>query len=286
MEYYAFTDESNFTQGRFRSIAAFTLPGNSCNHIEAKLRAILASSDVIEFKWEKLRTAKDRFCAEKIINLVIDKLMNCDLRVDVLIWDIQDSRHAVFKRDDVANFERMFYHLLRNALKRREYGARWRVFPDQNAAIDWGTVHDCLASAGQRRDLIENTLFGDFVSDPHFHIAAFEEADSKLFPQCQVADLFAGMGAFSRSNYDGFVQWRNEHRKGPTLFEEGGGDFSKSEYMRYEIIDNFSSSCKKRKFGVSIDSNRCLSTFNPNNPINFWHYQPQHDLDKAPTKGS
>jgi len=42
--------------------------------------------------------------------------------------------------------------------------------------------------------------------------------------------------------------------------------------------------CKKRKLGVSLETKRCFSTPNPNNPINFWYYKPQHKMDKAPIK--
>jgi len=284
MEYCAFTDESNFTQGRFRSIAVVTHPSEYCGIVQPELKAILGSSGLLEFKWENLRNAKYRFCAEKILDYVFRGLRDYSLRIDVLIWDLQDSRHRIHKRDDLANFERMFYHLLRNALKRREFGAEWRVFPDENLAIDWETVHACLSQAGRWRDLVENTLFGDFISDAHFHILEFKEANSKTTHQCQVADLFAGMAAFSKSHYDGFATWRRQYEQQCALFAEEEVAFSKAENARYEIIHHFSCHCKNRGLGVSIDSKCCLYTFNPKNPINFWHYEPQHDLDKAPTR--
>ena len=38
------------------------------------------------------------------------------------------------------------------------------------------------------------------------------------------------------------------------------------------------------KLGVSLKTNNRLQTFNRNNPINFWNYEPQGDYDKAPVK--
>jgi len=35
--------------------------------------------------------------------------------------------------------------------------------------------------------------------------------------------------------------------------------------------------------GVSLRKYKGLRTMKPSNPINFWWYEPQSDLDKAPT---
>lgn len=34
--------------------------------------------------------------------------------------------------------------------------------------------------------------------------------------------------------------------------------------------------------GVSLEKNQYLHTYNPTNPIKFWHYKPQGEYDAAP----
>ena len=52
-----------------------------------------------------------------------------------------DSRHTVQGRDDLANYERMFYHLLNNSMKKRPKSATWHIRPDQRSGIDWKRLY-------------------------------------------------------------------------------------------------------------------------------------------------
>ena len=72
------------------------------------------------------------------------------MRVDVLIWDMEDSRHKeVPDRDDKADFSRMYYHLLHSVLKLRwPDGARWLICPDQHGEMDCMTLEQCLGWKG------------------------------------------------------------------------------------------------------------------------------------------
>ena len=68
------------------------------------------------------------------------------------------------------------------------------------------------------------------------------------------------------------------------LFLNDDPVMSNREINRFELLNYFNNCCKKEKLGVSLDSFCCLCTRNPKYPINFWHYEPQHEQDKAPTK--
>lgn len=68
--------------------------------------------------------------------------------------------------------------------------------------------------------------------------------------------------------------------------EDVSEDPSKSDLVRFYLLNHFDEECKKRKLGVSIKEKGYLHTFNPENPINFWNYEPQHGMDKAPTRSS
>lgn len=283
MKYVAFADESYITQ-RYRSIGLLTFPENKLAELNSKLTDILGSSGVKEFKWKKLRDAKYRFCAEKIINFVIKNLHKHDLRLDVLIWDTQDKRHKVQHRDDVSNFERMFFHLLNSSMKRRAKNAKWSIYPDERIEIDWKTVEQCLSTVGLKQEYIKSPLLGNFFTDKYYEILEFKQVKSHNTLCCQVADLFAGISVFSKTKFGKYNAWEITQRPNLRLFKEDKQNITQIEEERFKIINLLDSMCKERKLGVSLKSRKCFMTCNPNRPVNFWHYVPQHDKDKAPTK--
>jgi len=282
LEYVVFTDESQITASRFRSLSAFSIHKTVWNKASTKISDILKDSNVEEFKWLKLKDAKYYFCAEKIINYLFKYLLQHKIRIDTIIWDTQDSRHKVHGRNDMANYERMFFHLLNCSMKRRPKSAKWDIRPDQRNGIDWNTVHDCLSAKGAQQDF-HHTIFGFFFSDQHYLIESFEEQCSKAEPLIQIADLFSGLAVFSKDMYCKYAKWKQQ--KEPSLFEEENVSFSNRETYRFKLLGFFNNKCKAGKYGVALDSKQCLFTYDPNNPINFWHYEPQHENDKAPVRG-
>ncbi|MDY6853212.1 MAG: hypothetical protein SWO11_00675 [Thermodesulfobacteriota bacterium] len=202
INYTAYTDESYTTGERYRSICAFSFRTEAAYDIESRLLGILEESSVSELKWQKVKDSKYKFCANKIVDFVINSLDEHDMRVDVAIWDTHDRRHDTIGRDDQTNFERMLFHLLSNSMKRRKRKSNWRVFPDEKMGIDWITVHDCLNSVGRWHYYIVSPLFCNFFSDPYYTIKRFEEIDSKLALSCQVSGLFAGISVFSQNSYE------------------------------------------------------------------------------------
>lgn len=72
----AYSDESDYNNPKeFASISIITMPKDIEKEIESSLRKILKGSSVKEFKWNKLRSAKEKFCAEKVINLILENLV-------------------------------------------------------------------------------------------------------------------------------------------------------------------------------------------------------------------
>jgi hypothetical protein len=287
MEYAVYSDESYISAERYRSIGAVSFPVEAEPGIKTSLSEILARSNVSEFKWSKLKDAKYRFCAEALVHFICENLILKDMRIDVLIWDTQDSRHKIQGRDDTANFERMFFHLMKNLMTRRENDSDWRMYPDQRFDIDWMTVQDCLSAAGNWRKYFESRLFEDAFSDQFYHIRRFKQVDSKSEPCCQIADFFSGIAVFSKNNYELYRQWCDLHDDQLCLFGQPDEvELTGRQEARFEILNLFIKNCRSRKLGVSIDYKKCLCTFNPNNPINFWHYVPQRPEDKAPVRGT
>jgi hypothetical protein len=246
---------------------------------------ILGESDVSEFKWHKLKTAKYRFCAEKILDALFGALQSFDARVDVVIWDICDSRHRIADRDDVANYGRMYFHLQSQVMKRRPKGSEWCLYPDEQVEIDWKTVNQCLSAVGRHRQYIDSPLFGGFFADRYYQIQELCPVESHRTPCCQVADLFAGLSVFSKIHYDQYEKWIEKDIPSLQLYREEEIETTNREENRFRVLKDFNAECKTRKLGVSLKTRRCLCTPDPNNRLNFWHYEPQHELDRAPQRG-
>jgi hypothetical protein len=284
MEFVAYSDESYSTAKRYRSVAAFSFRGDSQKEIRKELNRILKGSNVSEFKWHHLKDAKYRFCGLKLVEALIGFIGKYDARIDVLIWDTYDSRHQIQWRDDKANFERMFFHLLSQVLKRRPRNAKWKIYPDKRLDIDWDTVAQCLEAVGKRIEVIDLPLLNNFFMNPYYEIQEFAEVESHEHPCCQVADLFAGLAVFSKTHYALFKEWSRKKHLNLSLFKNDDVVISNREKNRFEVLNHLNENCKKNRLGVSLESSRCLCTFNPARPMNFWHYIPQHKQDKAPVK--
>ena len=286
-----FSDESNWNVGRFRSLGLVTAPRKHLSELERGLSILLSNSGLTEFKWKKLRGAREQFVAEKICKFVIDHACAKKLRVDVLIWDIQDRRHNIRGRDDIENLQRMYYHLFRNVLRKRcPNDEVWCLYPDEHTAMNWQSVQDYLTATSTRIEK-EKTIFtgGKFYLRirKDFHIERIEEAKSQVHLLLQVADLFAGLAVFSRDKYKEYNAWLRTNSGQKALFDEDPRSIflTRSSVARFQVLRFLDTECKRQKLGVSLEKKGGLWTPNPNNPINFWLYEPQHPEDRAPIKG-
>ena len=151
MEYIVFTDESYITDSRYQSLSAFSFKKSYYLQVYTDIKEILKESNVDEFKWNKLSNAKYYFCAEKFCNYLLSGLTQYQFRIDTLVWDTHDTRHAVAGRDDHSNFGRMFFHLLNNSMKKRPKGSNWFIYPDTRGGINCATVHDCRRQTPARQ---------------------------------------------------------------------------------------------------------------------------------------
>ena len=222
MEYAVFADERRYDHGRFRSIAAVSLPAGTVVDLSTRLAGALAAAGVPELKWSGLgaRAAVVR-CATAFVDLLLEEIPN-GLRADVLIWDTEDARHRVPNRDDIANYERALTPAIRT----------------------------------------------------------FRQVDSEATPLSQLADLLAGMAAYTRSRPAAMLtQFGDPRATGDRREAEDGNALSKRDKGRFSHLpsvpaaDRAASPCCAHGY---------LRTADPKQPINFWHYQPQHPADKAP----
>ncbi|MCJ7444845.1 MAG: hypothetical protein MUO26_10000 [Methanotrichaceae archaeon] len=299
-----FSDESNWNKGRFRSIGLATCHVDSHSPIEEELQGLLEESGISKFKWSELDGARKRFAACKSLKFVVDNSCNrlrrihqqnqatfsesshanC-LRVDVLIWDTNDSRHNIMGRDDIGNLQRMYYHLFRNVMwKRWPKDAVWKFHPDKNTAIQWSTIQECL-------DAKSSKIFGKHTEEG-FKIQFLREFDiEEIQPILEndpllimVADIFTGMAAFSWEKFKDYERWTSKCQKCLVQDEETEASFSNRDKERFKVLQYFDSICKKSNLGVSLRSTGGLQTKDPAKSLNFWLYKPQSTKDIAPKR--
>jgi len=199
-----FADESNWIQGRFRSIALVSAAVDDARAFHQELDELRQNYGKSEFKWRKTNHRHG-------IALVDFFFERCDkMRVDVLVWDMKDSRHKGIRgRDDKANFARMYYHLLHNVLKRRwPDDARWLICPDEQKVVDWKTLEQCLSWKSWITE--ENILTQSNItpnSHEYYNIHDLRPVRSEQYLLVQLADLFAGLAAYSYTSFIKYLQW-------------------------------------------------------------------------------
>ena len=286
--YNAFSDEAYFSGSRYRSISVVSVAKSNVSQINSNVDLEIKSSGIREFKWQNLRQAREKFAALKMIGIVMDWALKNQLRIDTVIWDVYDGRHQVFGRNDNANLQRMYFFLFKNVFHNRwPKESLWELFPDENSIINWDNVQENLDLSGlnvQLQPVLSPESSFRITLLREFRIYSISEVHSEDTPLCQIADLFAGLGAYSHLIYEKYHNWEKA-MNGQMLLESSNFDyrkFSNSELCRFEIINYFNKFCKKYKLSVSLESKKGFRTFNPSKPINFWFYEPQHPEDKAP----
>lgn len=258
--------------------------------LQADVGKIIKESGLREFKWKDLSSAQHRFAAIKIIEWALPKLVAGMIRVDVLVWDIEDSRHKIQGRDDLSNLSRMYYHLFKNVLRERwPDESTWIIHPDENFAIDWTEMDLFLSCAGMTLEMQRHLSEFDkwkVKIKTEFSIRKIAPCKSHEQVFVQVADLIVGLAVYSRTQYPRFEQWRaNSH--GQNFFgflKEGGVTLSRSDRERCQVLGHLDRRCKEYKMGVSLRTFKGLRSPKAHSPLNFWWYQPQIEGDKAPTR--
>ena len=289
----AFADESHYNLGQYRALGVVTLSRESESEVCKELQSILYHYSKAELKWNKVNgDTRTQGAAEEVCEFVISSAAKNKLRVDVLVWDIQDSRHNVQGRDDIENLHRMYHHLFVNVLaKRWPDQALWLLNLDENTALNFDQIGYFLELLDSNFEVREPNLLDQKSSifwRTYYKVVEIKSCVSHDFPLLQVADLLAGMACFSRKEYPNYCQWdaQNPRLTRLPLYDDITDTLSpsRSQKARFQLLRQFNDNCKEKKLGVSLNSHKGLRTMNPNRGINFWWYQPQSEFDKAPTR--
>lgn len=280
----AYSDES--FQDPYHAISVVSGRKNLLLNLREELQTILNDKNIKEVKFSDIRTYPPKIeAAKEFIDKGIEFAKNNMIRIDVLILYLEDFRHSISDMDDVENWARMYYKVLR-CISERWNQIKWEIYPDEQYAIKWYKIVNFLNRTNiHRRKPHFLTLFEQDIHRIRFirlkQLRSYEE------PLIQLADLFAGIVCFSRKkSYECWIEY-NYRNKQQSLFRkevDTRNQISESDLNRFEFIFKIYENCKESGLKVSYRSKRYLWTPNPSYPMNFWHYEPKSIKDKAPQK--
>lgn len=264
--YLGFADEAHYNVGRYRGLALVSMRALDAPSLRAEVSAMLLESHAIECKWERVRSAKHRFTAQKLLHWTLGHALADTVRVNVLTWDTgtsEDQRQGTHHMKRLRNtYMRLFAHVIHT---RWPDARRWCFHPDEQEALDWKAI---------QRDLVHVVARESARSLDIDRIVPLVSRDE---PFVQLADLFAGLAVFSRDGYDDYEQWLyapGENHDEPAGEQHAPTRLSSSQRQRCVILDGFYTECKLRNAHVSLRTNRGLRTYEPQLPIFFDWFKP------------
>jgi hypothetical protein len=286
----SFSDESNWNSGRYRSIGMLSAARSDALSLHHEASKLLLESRVKELRWNKIRTSKQQFAAEKAIDSCAQALSDNRLRIDVLVWDSQGDRPRVQNTDLKATLQVMYYLLFKNVTSRRwPSDCIWRHVPDQHVGVGWDALESYL-SAKDTQNANERSFDTAVPASESFsasikrlfNIAEIMDCRAQEMCLTQLADLFAGMGAFSREKFNEYRSWKRNRGYTSTLFEATAKrDSTFGLLEKYHVLSHFEGKLSELAFPVALDQTSGLRTLDPSIPINFWWYEAQSRFDKA-----
>lgn len=293
-KYYIFSDESGIVHpSRYATIALISGEDNYTKCLNKKLKCVLYNQQKDEIKLSKVSSEKHISIAKDFVKMGLAYIAKSKIKVDVICWDKEDSRHkGVRNRCDIQNLIRMYYHGLHSLI--RGWGANitnWHFYPDEQSAIDW--ENDVLSYLRNKmfdfNDYHDLDIFDIDLDKFKLINMRFKsnELSSKQYPIIQLADLFAGIVRMSRENGYEFDQWRPKNQMSmfePVSTSNELSSISKNRIPKFKVLDCFKNEASRNKLGVNFSENKYFKTFNRKTNLFIWHYHPQGEYDKAPTK--
>jgi hypothetical protein len=239
-----YSDESSYNYGAVRGVGAVRARLNDTSRLDVELADLLEASGVHELKWEKVRTARTTFAAEKALAWALDHALGGDLWIETLTWEVASAAASRARRPSLANLRDGYTTLLASVMARQtqrgDPARRWRIVPDEQTAVPWTRIQEALPLA---TDIIP--------------------ARSEAHPLIQLADLFIGLAAFSRTAYDAYERWQCALDGANPVAIPG------SQAYRFALLDDFYTTCVRRLPGISLQTRRGLYTWRADAPIQF-----------------
>lgn len=284
-----FSDESGWdNSNRFGSLAMISGAFQDTKDLNFELKAILDDRNKKEVRFKGLKNNHAVSVAEEFLNISFQYLITSKIKVHVLVWDKKDSRHDVIGRCDIENLKRMYYKNMMVTKRHWNVNTTWEFYPDEFTAINWNDdiIRYLQNTTIQKKDS-HPQLFEAFAEMKFPTYTNVRELESNKYAIIQLADLYAGLIRTSRSESERFVPWY-QYKKAteqPTLFDMGvSPSVSNSQLPKFELMYRFKKKADSLSLGINLSKNSYFDKIGKKYNLFIWHYEPQGDYDKAPTK--
>jgi len=301
--HYAFSDESNWNNGRFRSVALVTTTTEHLSILNNGLTQILNDHNFAkEFKWSKLTEARKVDAANELLKFAFDNATHGHLKIATIIWDtntewyktakientknsalirknLNDRGKTVVKDFDELTLNQMYIYIYRCVLtKSWPSDSIWHVYPDEQNILVWETLQRFLnfssPTVKTKRLSVPSPEGRNYeVFEHRFNVKQVTQAKSDQTPLIQLADLFAGLGAF--------VLNQAEHYQEPNTLQlnfDNASLLSRSSLQRFKVLSNFFQLSLIHQMNFDLFHLKELETHQPFHPITFWLYKPREQV--------
>lgn len=251
----AYADETRYNVGRYRGLAVVSLRRADDDLFRAEVRHLLQTSGVHELKWNEVRSARQRFAANKLITWTLNTMRAGALRAAVMTWDAEEE-HPAPGQGGIATLQQMYGLLLGATLRwYQEQGGLVRVCPDELDALNWRALADYLASQAL----------------PIEHILPCHSHDE---PLVQLADLLAGLAVYARSASDRYEAWNAVAGLDLELLhpEDVPEPPTRSDRERFLVLAELLLQCANYQAPIRLQGERGLLTVDPAFPLQFSTY--------------
>jgi hypothetical protein len=283
----AYTDESSYTTSdRFGAIAVISLDASIKQEF---INVILPLINQLpnEYKWTNFKNKLYFDISIQMFDELFNQAVKGDIRVDTIIWDSEDTRYYRNNTNYDSKLRVLYYLRLRDTLSKRwNVDTNWCILVDNQNQIDSVELEGYLKHYSG--NTLEETIFGrehdmkELMQAPiKFHIGSIRQVDSKKEELVQIADIFAGMSAYSHNASNKLLEWLKtdglQHPDSQGRFQYALGlpgikksQLSGRELWRFRFIKYVQEKCKTKKYQVSINAKQGLHTFDPKSPVNFF----------------
>lgn len=282
--HYAYSDESCFTTSDdYGTIAILNFKAEIKSSLEEEVLPLIAKIPV-EYKWIKFKNEHYLDISKRIFDVLFKYAEQGCLRIDSIIWETNDIRYPRNQTNSGDKLNILYYIRLRNMFSKRwGKNTRWAIYADKQNQVDWEELKEYLQYYSMT--LFEPTILGQPYdiqwlkeNKAKFSIDNLTPVDSRKEPLIGIADIFAGLAAYSHNNSKTYLNWQQFD---PLLYNPTENqlllDFIKpatiksKDIHRCKFLKYVQDRCKENSYHVSIKKKKGLHTFTPKSPFNFFY---------------
>lgn len=240
-----FADEAYWNRGEYRAVACVSARLDNDNYHEVERRLCASRCDagaiVSEIKWSDTRTRDRQQDAAAALKAAVSLATQRKLRIDVLVWDGQGRNYLDRLLDTPGSRETVHLQMMYRFLFSRVI-AGWRS-ADATVVPHWTFAPD------RQEDVDFPAVQGELYLDPALPQGAVVnvvDVKSALNYSLQLADMLAGMAAYSHENREVYDVWLRQGK-------QPGLQLPAPQWpTRFPLLDQFTQQCQDSDLGLTM----------------------------------